>query len=259
MNLEIFRSICLTILMIVVPIFFVISVTYITRNTNALLLRMFGFNSQIFLGFLGIIVHELSHLIVAILFGHRITDFRLLVLPWNVDRNSSKPVLGYVNDEWNDNSFYQRIGNVFEGVAPVFGCTLAIYLVISFCFPGLLTSLDSINLSNSFLSVINIFASLIGTDIVTKIVGILLILNITIGGFALSDADINSSKRALIELIGLFSIIVTILLFFGWSYLVNYWLLNVLKIFIRIAVLPLTCVIGINIILRLLLVFTKDR
>lgn len=245
--------------MIVVPIFFVISVTYITRNTNALLLRMFGFNSQILLGFLGIMVHELSHLIVAVLFGHRITDFRLLVLPWNVDRNSPKPVLGYVNDEWNDNSFYQRIGNVFEGVAPVFGCTLALYLVISFCFPGLLTSLDSSNLANLFLVFTNIFASLTRTDIAMKIVGMLLVLNITIGGFALSDADINSSKRALIELIGLFIVIITILLFFGWSYLVNYWLLNILKILIRIAVLPLTCVIGVNILLQLLLIFTKDR
>lgn len=50
---------------------------------------------------------------------------RLLKLP-HVDplnEEASDLSLGYVNHVWNPNSYYQVVGNLFIGVAPVFGCT----------------------------------------------------------------------------------------------------------------------------------------
>lgn len=59
----------------------------------------------------GIIIHELSHLVFAIIFGHKITSFKLFQLP---DQNGTR---GYVNSSYND-SLYQKLGNCYVSIAP---------------------------------------------------------------------------------------------------------------------------------------------
>lgn len=74
-----------TFLMLLVPALFVLALRQLSHEANQKLVNTFGFNSQIIVGGLGIIVHELSHLIMAIIFGHHINAVSLLRIPSNTN------------------------------------------------------------------------------------------------------------------------------------------------------------------------------
>ncbi|QEA58969.1 hypothetical protein FGL74_04220 [Leuconostoc koreense] len=115
------------------------------------------------LSFFGVVIHELSHLIIAIVFRHHITGFRL----WQI---SDDGVLGYVNREYNPSNFYQKLGNVFISIAPIAGITSVIWLLMNFIWvPGL--------------SIRNV--------LVILIIGSLLL------GFNLSSADWQNFRRGI--------------------------------------------------------------
>ena len=115
-----------TFFMLLVPALFVLALRQLSHEANQKLVNTFGFNSQIIAGGLGIIVHELSHLIMAIIFGHHINAVSLLRIPSNTNDMS----LGYVKHTWSPTSTYQKVGNAFIGIAPVLGCTLLIYIIM---------------------------------------------------------------------------------------------------------------------------------
>jgi len=91
--------------------------------------RSFGGNSVMVTGFIGTPIHELSHAMLALLFGHKVTDIKLLQRP---DENG---VMGYVMHSYNKNSIYQQIGNFFIGVAPIFGGVLVIIGLMRLLIP----------------------------------------------------------------------------------------------------------------------------
>jgi len=62
-------------------------------------------------------IHELSHAIVAIMFGHKIEKVSLI----NFSQDGR---LGYVIHRWNKRSLYQNIGLFFIAVAPLFSAIL---------------------------------------------------------------------------------------------------------------------------------------
>ena len=66
-------------------------------------------------------IHELSHAIACVLFGHKITGIKLLDLSF---KNST---LGYVNHSWNTRSVYQSIGCFFIAIAPLITASLIVY------------------------------------------------------------------------------------------------------------------------------------
>lgn len=112
--------------------------TYSIRNFQ----RSFGNNAVMITGFIGVPVHELSHAIFAILFGHRVTDIKLLQKP---DENG---VMGYVNHSYNELSIYQQVGNFFIGIAPIFGGIICIIALMHFIIPQSYTQFVNILISN---------------------------------------------------------------------------------------------------------------
>lgn len=90
-----------------IPVLMVIALTYINRSSKQRLAQRLGAKSIVYIGGLGVIVHELSHLLVALLFGHHINSFRLLI----TDVPDNGGALGYVNHSWNRKNYYQFLGN----------------------------------------------------------------------------------------------------------------------------------------------------
>lgn len=116
----------------IIPIIITYILSLISQQITRWAMQQTSYAIIAIIGFFGIVIHELSHLIIAILFHHNITDFKL----WQI---SNDGVLGYVNHTYNKNSFYQRFGNVFIGLAPIFGLGLAVYSLTFFMYPPLLS------------------------------------------------------------------------------------------------------------------------
>lgn len=97
----------------------------------------FGYRAVFATSIIGTPIHELGHAIACILFAHRITDMRI------VSFDPSGAALGYVKHTYNAYSLYQRIGNFFIGLAPIFsGC--AVLFAGLWLLPGGVTSLRAL-------------------------------------------------------------------------------------------------------------------
>ncbi|AET31159.1 MAG: hypothetical protein ACTH90_01760 [Leuconostoc mesenteroides] len=116
---------------LILPIIIAWSISFLSSLLSQWLTIHTSYTITAILSFFGVVIHELSHLIVAIIFRHHITEFRL----WQI---SDDGVLGYVNREYNPSSFYQKLGNIFISIAPIVGVTAAICSLIKFIWvPGL--------------------------------------------------------------------------------------------------------------------------
>lgn len=165
-------------------------VVAVSRANKRLSIVLGGFYGQVILGGIGVIIHELSHLVVALLFGHRIDRVSLLHIPDAHDPNDRG--LGYVSHVWNDDSLYQKIGNVFIGIAPVIGCSLAMVISTRFLVPTLydrwLLAIGGGTITNQPLLWWHV------------LIWLVLMINISVGGFDLSGADLQNSRQGLIAL-----------------------------------------------------------
>lgn len=235
--------------LIVIPFVFVALLTYLNRDTKRFLANGFGVNSELYLGFIGIFFHELSHLLAALVFGHRIEQVRLLKRPHPQQRGrDGQPdlALGYVNHTWNQRNWYQTTGNLFIGVAPIFGCAAVLLgltaLLIPSWFQGMLTLI-----ANPFALDWTGFFGALGGDShpwVRWPIMILLSLNLSIGGFDLSAADFANSR---IGLIGFITIVVVLT--------VGLTLFNAASGFLRLltaAIILLAVVLGYALLISLL-------
>jgi len=106
-----------------------------------LFVRIVGYGGTTVLLFTGIIgtpIHELSHALMCIIFGHRIDEIKLF------DPYAQDGTLGYVNHSYNSRNIYHQIGNFFIGVAPIICGSGVILLLLYFLMESTFNSVISL-------------------------------------------------------------------------------------------------------------------
>jgi hypothetical protein len=90
------------------------------RVTSRHIAHHLGWKGVLITGWLGVPVHELSHLVFAALFGHRIIAWRLF------DPDPASGTLGYVRHAYSRRSPWQLVGGFPIAVAPLVGGALVL-------------------------------------------------------------------------------------------------------------------------------------
>lgn len=179
------------------PIICVLLLRFLGELLQQSFLNQFGDTMGVWLLAPGVIVHELSHAIMSLFFGMRITDIKLFI-PYSGDGT-----LGYVNTSYNPTSLKDRIGMVFVGIAPLIGNTFIIVLLYRLFFKKQALAIafsikqlfkDKGSLLNIITQVFNVFSYN-----PLKLIIFLVLMLILLSGFSLSQADLNSSAHGLLE------------------------------------------------------------
>ncbi|CAM3084744.1 hypothetical protein [Lactiplantibacillus plajomi] len=202
-----------------VPAVFAWLLTLVNRRSKANLVNRFGINSQVYCGFLGIMLHEISHLFVALIFRHGIQSVRLIKLPHLHADQTDDLALGYVNHTWNRNSPYQVIGNLFIGVAPIFGCTAALLGLDFWLAPGIGRAIVHLAATPEQLDWQGSLQLLMTSPTNWWQLGLLLLLSLSIilGGFDLSPADYENSALGLYSTCGGLVVLTSLATLIGWT------------------------------------------
>ncbi|MBI4857162.1 MAG: hypothetical protein HY818_10530 [Acetobacterium woodii] len=107
---------------------------FLENQSNRNFQRSLGRNAIMVTGVIGTPIHELSHALTALIFGHKITDIKLFQRP---DQDG---VMGYVNHSYNSKNIYHQVGNFFIGIAPIFGGLLVIMVLMGVLIPRVMDS-----------------------------------------------------------------------------------------------------------------------
>jgi len=99
------------------------------RVTSRHIAHHLGWRAVLVTGWLGVPLHELSHLLAAWLFNHRIIAFRLF------DPDPVTGTLGYVRHAYSRRSVWQLGGSFFIAVAPLVGGAIALSGILVWIAP----------------------------------------------------------------------------------------------------------------------------
>lgn len=102
--------------------------------TQRRLAERFGWHSVLWTGWLGTPIHELSHALMCVLFRHRIDEIAL----FEPDRASGR--LGYVKHSFRRDNWFEEIGNLFIGIAPLIGGSIVLAILLWLFYPAAATA-----------------------------------------------------------------------------------------------------------------------
>ena len=131
-------SFILTISMIGTFVLFGIIYNFIEKRNSSYIQAAFGFEGILITGIIGTTIHELSHYLMALIFGHKIGEVKL----FRPRAAKIDGVLGFVEHRYNKRSLYQRIGNFFIGIAPMIFGTVAISISFKLLLPEMFSKLN---------------------------------------------------------------------------------------------------------------------
>lgn len=123
-----------------------------------------GWKSVLWTGWLGTPVHELSHVFMCRVFGHRIDDVAL----FEPDRDSGR--LGYVRHSFEAGNWFQEMGNLFIGIAPLMGGSAVLAILLWLFYPeATANAAESTRLTAGDSSLLQVWDSVVAvvTEIVT--------------------------------------------------------------------------------------------
>lgn len=180
-----------------VPIICVLILRYLGTMLQSEFLESFGNNAGVWLLAPGVIIHELSHAIMSLIFGMQITDMKLFI------PHSPDGTLGYVSTAYNTSSLKDRIGMVFVGIAPLIGNTFLVCLIYNLMFKQNAIIIWK-NIKILFKQPNALFTILSQLFNITnynpfKLIVFIIVMIILLSGFSLSQADLNTSSHGLIE------------------------------------------------------------
>jgi len=126
---ELFSHMCIHLFFFIVVVYLV---GFLISLINRAFYRLLGGGRLVCYatGLIGTPIHELSHALMCLFFGHRIREMRL----YRIDTRSG--VLGYVNHSYNRRNPYHIIGNYFIGIAPIVCGTLVLFLTMRYMLPS---------------------------------------------------------------------------------------------------------------------------
>ena len=196
------------------------------KLSNDFMQEAIGRKGILITAWLGTPIHELGHAIMCLIFNHNITKIELL----NIKGDSE--ILGYVEHSYNKNNLYQRIGNLFIGLGPVFSGTgsliLTLYLLLphsfavfkKFLVQGINSDKIGINLVSTLLkSGVTLLKGIFTTsNLANPLFWLFMIIAICISShIALSKADIRGAGDGFIVLFALIFLINLFLRIFSIS------------------------------------------
>ncbi len=121
----------ITVIMLLMTYLFGFIYMFVVGLNNKYIQRNFGRMGYIVFACIGTPFHELSHFIMAKLFGHKVTK-AVFFQPREAFHGGTP---GYIRHSYNQKSLYQRAGCLPISIAPMVFGALAIYLTIHLCYP----------------------------------------------------------------------------------------------------------------------------
>jgi hypothetical protein len=203
------------------------------KRSNTYLQRAFGRKGVLITALIGTPIHEGGHAIQAVIWRHRITRIKWLQL------DSPDGTLGFVEHAYNRFSLYQRVGNFFIGLGPIFSgiasLMLCMYLFVPHSYETftnmVLHDVKTADISMNFFKLLGVSIMAIGkglftvSNLVNPLFYLFLFLAICISShIALSKADIQGATNGLITiyvLIVLFNLITSFLHLNSYSLVVR--------------------------------------
>jgi hypothetical protein len=201
-------------------------VDYLDKKTTNNIYNTFGNIGLFVSSLIGTPIHELGHLIMALIFKHKIIDFKLFAF-------KTSGTLGYVNTQHDSNSKYQTVGCFFIGIGPIFSCMTVILASMYFLLPETFISLKAlINTTyiNSSYNLVDTFKNMLlilfnSSNFTSRNFWLFLaVLLMVATHMSLSTPDIKTASSGLTYFIILLFSIIAVAIFLGKTTSIFYFL-----------------------------------